>query len=542
MRWIRLFKTGMAAVVLLSIHGWTVPSYAQPTPGGPPNEPPPTTPPVETPPIETPPVETPPVETPPIETPPTVPTEPPSQSDINPIPEVDTLDPRLIPTAPSDISAIETRFAGAYATKFGPFFGEIASSNDISQELKKLARATNTNPALVYVIQTAEGLQVILVTASQGDSEVSHSPIGIKLAAATPIQIGQSAPSADDRNNANVTFKKVPEATVKKVAQTAEDFQRQISDPVDFKSTSYLQSAQQLHQWMIAPLAEELEEKKIDTLVFAMDTGLRSLPLAALHDGQQFLVEQYNIALIPSFSLTDTRYAPIQGKQVLGMGITKEVEGQSPLPSVAVEIPALTNNIWQGSAYLDPDVTLANLKKLTQQQQFDIIHLATHAEFKSGNIEQSYIQLWDGKLSLKELREVATASKWSDTPTVELLVLSACQTALGNTDAELGFTGLAIQSGVKSALGSLWYVSDEGTLGLMTGFYQSLKTAPIKSAALRQAQMAMLNGQVRITDDGQLMLADGTQMALPAIFGERGEVDFTHPYYWSSFTMVGNWN
>ena len=95
---------------------------------------------------------------------------------------------------------------------------------------------------------------------------------------------------------------------------------------------------------------------------------------------------------------------------------------------------------------------------------------------------------------------------------------------------------------MKSALGSLWFVSDEGTLGLMTGFYQNLKTAPIKSAALRQAQIAMLQGQVRVTDDAQLVLSDGSQIALPAIFAERGEVEFTHPYYWSSFTMVGNWN
>ena len=465
-----------------------------------------------------------------------------NQSDINPIVEIDKQDPSVTPTAPQDISIIETSFAGAYASKFGPFFGEVASGTEISQELKKLARATNTNPALLYVLKTNQGLQVVLVTANQGESEVSRSPSDLKIASTQNVQIGQNAPSADDLGSPNVTFKKIPDATVAKVTKTAEEFQRQISDPVDFKSKGYLESAQQLHNWIVAPLAEELEKNKIDTLVFAMDTGLRSLPVAALHDGQQFLVEQYNLALIPSFSLTDTRYAPIQGTQVLGMGITKEVDGQSPLPSVAIEIPTLTNNIWQGQPYLDPDATLSNLKKFTQEQKFDIIHLATHAEFKAGDIDRSFIQLWDGKLTLKALLEVASQSKWSDTPTVELLVLSACQTALGDTDAELGFTGLAIQSGVKSALGSLWFVSDEGTLGLMTEFYQSLKTAPIKSAALRQAQMAMLKGQVRITDDGQLILSDATQIVLPDIFGERGEVDFTHPYYWSAFTLVGNWN
>lgn len=465
-----------------------------------------------------------------------------ANTDVNPGFEDPPADTPFINGAPTEIARIESSFAGVYASKFGPFYGEAASAEVISQELKKLAKATGTNPALLYVLKTGEGLQLVLVTANLNDSELSRIDQAIQVASSRPMQLGQAAPSTDDLNNPNVTFIKVPEATLDQVSKVSKDFRQQISDPIDFKSKSYLESAQQLYQWMVQPLAAELEKKKIDTIIFSMDAGLRSLPLAALHDGQQFLVEQYNLALIPSFSLTDTRYAPIQGKQVLGMGITQEVEGQSPLPSVAVEIPALTENIWQGSAYLDPDVTLDNLKKFTQQQQFDIIHLATHAEFNPGKIDKSFIQLWDGKLTLKDLREVATQSKWNNTPTVEMLVLSACQTALGNTDAELGFTGLAIQSGVKSALGSLWFVSDEGTLGLMTGFYQNLKTAPIKSAALRQAQIAMLQGQVRVTDDAQLVLADGSQIALPAIFAERGEVEFTHPYYWSSFTMVGNWN
>lgn len=464
-----------------------------------------------------------------------------NQSDINPVTEIDTLD---IPANLEDITIIEKSFAGAYAGKFGPFFGEIATGDDISNELGVLARATNTNPALLYVIRTAEGLQVVLVTADQGtgDPELGRSTSKIKLASSQIVPISQGSSSADDLKNPNVTFIKIPEATVEKVTQTANDFREQISDPVDFKSKTYLKSAQQLHTWIVGPLADKLKEKKVDTLVFAMDTGLRSLPIAALHDGQQFLVEKYNLALLPSFSLTDTRYSPIQGKQVLGMGITKAVDGQSPLPSVAVEIPTLTNDIWQGEPYLNEDATLSNLKEITQQQRFDIIHLATHAEFQSGDNNQSYIQLWDQQLTLQDLREVATQSKWNGTPTIELLVLSACQTALGDKDAELGFTGLAIQSGVKSALGSLWFVSDEGTLGLMTEFYKSLKTAPIKSAALRQAQIALLSGQVRVTDDAQLVLADGTQIDLPDIAAERGEVDFTHPYYWSSFTMVGNWN
>jgi CHAT domain-containing protein len=121
---------------------------------------------------------------------------------------------------------------------------------------------------------------------------------------------------------------------------------------------------------------------------------------------------------------------------------------------------------------------------------------------------------------------------------VELLVLSACRTALGDEQAELGFAGLAVQAGVKSALASLWYVSDEATLGLMSQFYEQLKSAPSKAEALRQAQLAMLNGQVRI-ESGNLRDARGV-VRLPAALAGLQDKQLTHPYYWAAFTMIGN--
>jgi len=123
-------------------------------------------------------------------------------------------------------------------------------------------------------------------------------------------------------------------------------------------------------------------------------------------------------------------------------------------------------------------------------------------------------------------------------PPTELLVLSACRTALGDREAELGFAGLAIQAGVKSALGSLWYVSDAGTLGFMTSFYDHLQQAPIKAEALRQAQLAMLNGEVRL-EEKQLIAGD-VQIPLNPELAKLGDQDFTHPYYWSALTLVGS--
>jgi CHAT domain-containing protein len=127
--------------------------------------------------------------------------------------------------------------------------------------------------------------------------------------------------------------------------------------------------------------------------------------------------------------------------------------------------------------------------------------------------------------------------RWNNPP-VELLVLSACQTAIGDKNAELGFSGLAVQAGVKSAVASLWEVSDEGTLGLMVEFYRDLKTAPIKAEALRQAQIAMLKGQVRL-EEGQLHNSRGSISLPPALAALENE-NLSHPYYWAAFIVVGS--
>jgi CHAT domain-containing protein len=145
----------------------------------------------------------------------------------------------------------------------------------------------------------------------------------------------------------------------------------------------------------------------------------------------------------------------------------------------------------------------------------------------------SYIELWDTKLRMNQLNQLG----WNN-PSVELLVLSACRTALGDEEAELGFAGLAIQAGVKSAIASLWSVNDEGTLGLMTSLYQQLKQAPIKSEGLRQAQISMLKGQVNISS-GKLVTSSQS-ISLPPELAKLSKKSLAHPYYWSAFTIIGS--
>ncbi|MDE5108937.1 MAG: CHAT domain-containing protein, partial [Trichodesmium sp. St17_bin3_1_1] len=211
------------------------------------------------------------------------------------------------------------------------------------------------------------------------------------------------------------------------VIEVAKKFTNQIRTPSRLDSHDYLSNAQELYQWLITPIAEKLVENNINMIIFSMGRGLRTLPVAALHDGQQFLVEKYSLGLIPNFTLTNTEYVGLKGSQILAMGASEfsDQANQTPLPAVPVELKAIVNNLWPGKAFLNQEFTLENLKQERRKEKFRIIHLATHGEFHPGGADNSYIQFWDTKLSLKELGQLPLHE-----PQVELLVLSACTTAL----------------------------------------------------------------------------------------------------------------
>jgi len=389
-----------------------------------------------------------------------------------------------------------------FTDELGAYIGqktsrELQSFADIQKRLISTAAQTGTKPAILYTFARPEQLDLVLVT-----------PQGIPI------------------------HKSVPAAKRQVLLQAARELRNQITEPSKRRGKSYLASAKLLYKWLIAPLEQDLQTQDIDTIVFSMDNGLRSMPVAALHDGQQFLVEKYSLGLIPSVNLTDTRYQSLNDAKVLAMGASKFVN-QNPLPAVPLEISTIVPKLWQGKSFLNEGFTLDNLKSQRKLEPFGIIHLATHGEFNPGEPSNSYIQLFDTKLKLDQLRQLG----WNKPP-VELLVLSACRTAVGDEEAELGFAGLAVQAGVKSALASLWYVSDEGTLGLMTQFYRQLKVAPIKAEALRDAQLAMIKGQVRL-GGGQLE-GTGEKLPLPPELEEQGDRTFNHPYYWAAFTMIGS--
>jgi CHAT domain-containing protein len=367
---------------------------------------------------------------------------------------------------------------------------------EIQQKLARVDKATNTKSALVYAVPRPDGLHLILVSA-QGK----------------PIH------------------KTVKDANAKTLPQVANTLRRNVVNP-QTTSSEYLPSARQLDRWMIQPITAELKARKINTILFCLGTGLRGLPLAALHDGQQFLVERYNLAIIPAFNLLDRQSRTLPGLQVLAMGADK-FTNNSQLPAVPVELATITQEgSWSGRVLLNEAFTLNRFRQARSQTPYGIVHLATHADISSKSVQDSYIQFWDRRLQLDRVRDLRL-----DKPAVQLLVLSACRTALGTPNAELGFAGLAIQSGAKAVLASLWAVDDVGTLVLMSEFYQQLKTAPVKSNALRSTQIAMLKGKLKLSNSSIDRRARG---GLPSELRSSQNLDLSHPYYWAAFTTIGN--
>ncbi|HIK54705.1 MAG TPA: CHAT domain-containing protein [Synechococcales cyanobacterium M55_K2018_004] len=367
--------------------------------------------------------------------------------------------------------------------------------DQIAQSLSRIQRLTGQRSALVYAIAIPDYLEVILLLPN---GRLLHHRV---TAAPPPV-----VEAVSRRLRAGLVNVKTP---------TAE----------------YLPAARQLYQWVLEPIKPALTQQRIEHLIFCLGQGLRSVPMAALHDGQQFLIEQYSVSVIPAFNLLDRDPARLRAARVLAMGASQFQE-QEPLPAVPLELSAIAQ-LWQGEVLLNEQFTLAQFQRERSRYPYGIVHVATHATFASGAVQNSFIQFWDRRLRLHQLWELRLRR-----PIVQLLVLSACRTALGDANAELGFAGLAVQSGAKAAVASLWSISDAATAIAMVDFYQNLKTARTKVDALRATQLAMLQKQLHL--DSPSIQQTFRNFQIPASIARLEHTDLSHPYYWAGFTMIGN--
>ncbi|MBE9069626.1 CHAT domain-containing protein [Leptolyngbya cf. ectocarpi LEGE 11479] len=303
--------------------------------------------------------------------------------------------------------------------------------------------------------------------------------------------------------------------------------------------------AQQLYNWLIAPLATDLERVGAETIVYAPDGILRYIPLAALHDGQQWLAQRYSITHITAASLTNFSDRPQSQHRVLAAAcaeceFTVAVAGRSDpfrfanLPATETEVSILAEQIPDTDILLNNDFSPTNVQN--ELGSYTILHLATHAAFVPEQPTESFIVFGNGEhVSLETIRR-----SWF-LANADLVVLSACETAVGNVELGTGIEilgmGYQIQTaGAKSALASLWQVSDGGTQVLMNAFYAALNQGMTKAAALSTAQTAMLSDSDTVAEGERARLAvlgkDGQRVTVPQ--------DMSHPYYWASFILIGN--
>jgi CHAT domain-containing protein len=304
---------------------------------------------------------------------------------------------------------------------------------------------------------------------------------------------------------------KISAATVE---NTIAKLQRKLQDPsfTDRQEKAFKQQSQQIYDLLLAPVTKYLATAKTKTLVFVLDGALRNIPMSALYDGQKYLVENYNIALTPGLQLVPPQSTTDRPRyQALLGGISESSQGFSALPNAKAEIEAIGR--------LLPHQTLLNNQFNNQivatnlvTGNAPIVHFATHGQFSS-RAEDTYILTWNDKLNLDQFSNLLKDRSSRSGNAIDLLVLSACQTATGDDRATLGLAGVAIRARAKSTIASLWSVSDEATQDLMVDLYRNLVNKNLsKGESLRQAQQTLLHNP-----------------------------KYRAPYYWAPFVLIGNW-
>jgi CHAT domain-containing protein len=354
------------------------------------------------------------------------------------------------------------------------------------------------------------------------------------------------------------------------VRQAANGLSNELRSP----QGNYLPAARQLYDWLLRPLEVFLSAASIDTLVVVPDATTRTVPLGALHDGARFAVEKYAISTATGLSMTNTnapaprtltalvagastfgsvvdKYSTTRLKSVLagplvspmplvqsaavapnrllrsmnarnllvesvvapradGLDRVESLRSALALPGVSREVQAL-EKIMSGTQLVDAAFTIDAFAQAAKSQRYGAVHLASHGVF-GGSADSSYILAFDDVLTLDGLQNILKGEQFQGAP-IEVLSLSACETAAGNDRAPLGISGAAMKARAKSVLGTLWPVDDDAAVSVMTRFYAGIaQQGESKARALQQSQVQVLrNAQT------------------------------AHPFFWAPFSLIGNW-
>lgn len=293
------------------------------------------------------------------------------------------------------------------------------------------------------------------------------------------------------------------------VEEVAEQLRLNLEKPYTTPDGKILSA--KVYDWLIRPVQAELYQSQVTTLVFVLDGSLRNIPMAALYDGKQYLLEKYSVALTPGLELLGPLPLRQSRLKTLVAGLAEARHGFSSLPNVNEELKAVELEV-PSEVLLNETFTSAALRQQIDSLPFSVVHLATHGQFSS-NADETFVLAWDKPMKVNELKDLLRGREQTRPEPIELLVLSACETAEGDKRAALGLAGVAIQAGARSTLASLWSLDDESGALLIGQFYKELATKQVtKAEALRLAQLSLLK-----------------------------DPDYRHPVHWASYVLLGNW-
>lgn len=422
----------------------------------------------------------------------------------------------------SDIITSNRDLQFDFRDRINPIYRELAKLR-LNQANSQLIEPNTRTKQLNFALQTIDSLKLaelqnyfgndcVIAPANQDINAInlsSETAIFNSIIFPEGTAIIVSFPNGEKKFSWINTDRKTFRQTINEFRQGLERFRDLFYDP---------KPAQNLYDLIIRPFAADLEKAQIKTLVFVQDGILRSIPMAALHDGNKFLVENYAISTTPTLSLTNPKITKAENLRALAVGLTKEatIDGRlfPALANVSTEINQIQSQLTESKLLLDESFTYQNLQQELNATVFPIIHIATHGEFGSVPEDTFLVTGNNEKLTITQLETAIRNMKISDTEALELLALTACQTAVGDDRAALGLAGVAVQAGVRSALASLWFINDASTVKVVDEFYQNWhKKGLSKAQALQAAQKTLIS--------------------------QGG--DYAHPAYWAPFILIGNW-
>jgi CHAT domain-containing protein len=406
-----------------------------------------------------------------------------------------------------DLAAIDRQVKFSFRESVEPVYRELVSlllAEDANGkvEIVNLERARETIEAL----QIAELDNFFKETCLQ-DKPVVIDKLDRNTAVIYPIIL-------NDRLEVIVSIGDRPleRYTTKVAAEELERFVTKLSKGLVVRSKrEYYEPSQKLYQWLVAPIVSALEQNKITDLVFVPDGVLRNIPMAALYDGERFLIEKYSVAIAPSLKLVAPHSLQEIDLKTIAVGLTEEREGFPALDYVQLEIEQIRSEM-SAKVLLDRDFTTKALQKEVEFSDSSIVHIATHGQFSS-TLNDTFLLAWDRKIGASQIDSILRSRDSNITQAIELLVLSACETATGDKRAALGMAGMAVRAGAKSTLATLWSVNDQATADFMGYFYSRLRKQNVgKAEAVREAQLYLLQNPW-----------------------------YKHPFYWAPYVLVGNW-